>query len=119
MPKPTRYDFSKRSGEAQKKFEQVKISEMSSDWCYADIQDVKRNMALTHYPIDKVTFVRGKVEDTIPQQIPSKIAILRLDTDWYASIKHEMKHLFPILEKAEFLLLTIKGFIGKDVARPR
>ena len=109
MPAPTRYDFSKRSGEAQKKFEQVKISEMSSDWCYADIQDVKRNMALTRYPIDKVTFVRGKVEDTVPQQIPSKIAILRLDTDWYASTKHEMEHLFPILEKGGVLIIDDYG----------
>ena len=88
---------------------------MSSDWCYADIQDVKRNMALTHYPIDKVTFVRGKVEDTIPHQIPSKIAILRLDTDWYASANADETSLSH-LKKAEFLLLTIM-VIGKDVAR--
>ena len=27
--------------------------------------------------------------------MPDEIAILRLDTDWYESTKHEMFHLFP------------------------
>ena len=70
--KVCKYYYKNEKSYPKELFEQVKISEMSSDWCYADIQDVKRNMALTHYPIDKVTFVRGKVEDTIPHQIPSK-----------------------------------------------
>ncbi len=29
--------------------------------------------------------------------MPQKIALLRLDTDWYESTKHTMAHLFPRL----------------------
>ena len=30
----------------------------------------------------------------MPDQAPEEIAILRLDTDWYSSTKHELEHLF-------------------------
>nr|WP_235825929.1 TylF/MycF family methyltransferase [Candidatus Frankia alpina] len=41
------------------------------------------------YPADKIHFIRGKVEDTIPENAPDRIALLRLDTDWYESTRHE------------------------------
>ena len=46
------------------------------------------------YPAERVHFVKGKVEDTIPGA-PERIAILRLDTDWYESTRHELEHLYP------------------------
>ena len=36
----------------------------------------------------------GLVEETIPGAAPERIALLRLDTDWYASTKHELDHLY-------------------------
>jgi hypothetical protein len=36
----------------------------------------------------------GKVEDTIPADAPERIALLRLDTDWYESTRHELEHLY-------------------------
>ncbi|CAM5580807.1 hypothetical protein SBADM41S_10822 [Streptomyces badius] len=39
----------------------------------------------------------GAVEDTVPEQAPEQISILRLDTDWYASTKHELEHLYDRL----------------------
>jgi hypothetical protein len=42
-----------------------------------------------------VRYVRGPVESTIPAKVPDQIALLRLDTDWYRSTKHELTHLFP------------------------
>jgi hypothetical protein len=52
----------------------------------------------------------GKVEDTIPADIPEKIALLRLDTDWYESTKHELIHLFPRLQKGGVLIIDDYGF---------
>lgn len=70
-----------------------------NEWCYGPLDDVRRVMESTGYPMDKIKFIKGMVEDTIPVTMPSKIALLRLDTDWYASTKHELVHLFPLLEK--------------------
>jgi O-methyltransferase len=78
-------------------------------WCYASIDDVRRNLQSTGYPMDKVRLIKGKVEDTIPQQLPGRLAILRLDTDWYESTKHELQHLFPLLTRNGMLILDDYG----------
>ena len=59
------------------------------------------------YPMDKVRFVRGKVEDTlpIPSNLPEKIAVLRLDTDWYDSTLAEFNVLVPRLSEGGLLLI--------------
>lgn len=109
MPAPTEHDFSVRTGHAQEKFDEKKISEDSSDWCLADLNDVTNNISSTNYPSENINYVKGKVEDTIPSTIPDKIAILRLDTDWYASTKHEMEHLYPRLVKGGVLIIDDYG----------
>ena len=53
--------------------------------------------------------VKGMVEDTIPTQAPDKISLLRLDTDWYTSTKHEMQHLFPRLSRNGILIIDDYG----------
>ena len=61
--------------------------------------------------MEKVHFVKGKVEDTIPGEMPAgPVAILRLDTDWYESTRHEMLHLYPVLEKRGVLVLDDYGY---------
>ena len=63
-------------------------------WAYAPLDAVRANIAGIGYPDDKVVFVKGLVEATIPDAAPRKIALLRLDTDWYESTKHELDHLY-------------------------
>ncbi len=79
-------------------------------WCHADLEDVKTNMMSTNYPLDRLHFVKGPVEETIPSQGPAgPIALLRLDTDWYESTKHEMSHLFPLLHDGGILIIDDYG----------
>ena len=52
---------------------------------------------------------QGAGRGTIPEQIPERIAILRLDTDWYESTAHEMTHLFPLLQPGGVLILDDYG----------
>jgi O-methyltransferase len=79
-------------------------------WCYASLEDVQANMASTKYPSERVHFVKGPVEETIPAQFPNApIALLRLDTDWYESTKHEMIHLFPLLQEGGVLIIDDYG----------
>lgn len=84
-----------------------------SNWAYASLEDVTANVASVGYPMERVHFVKGLVEDTIPDVLPGKIAFLRLDTDFYSSTAHEMKHLYPRLEKLGVLIIDDYGhFLG-------
>lgn len=94
---------------AKKYWEQSQKKDYN-EWCYASIDEVKNNMLYTKYPENNIVYVKGKVEETIPKIIPSKIALLRLDTDWYESTKHELNHLYPILSKNGVLIIDDYGY---------
>ena len=78
-------------------------------WCVASIEDVRQNMFSTGYPQDRIHFIKGRVEDTIPASAPANIALLRLDTDWYESTAHELTHLYPRLTPQGVLILDDYG----------
>lgn len=96
MSEPTAEDTSD-GGHASGFFAKSKRTDEYVDWCYASIDEVRANIARSAYPQEKFTLVKGKVEDTMPGTLPGQIALLRLDTDWYESTRHEMTHLFPLL----------------------
>ena len=81
----------------------------SSHWAEASLEDVRANILSTGYPEERLHFVKGMVERTIPEAAPNDIALLRLDTDWYASTKHEMEHLFPRLARNGILIIDDYG----------
>ena len=70
---------------------------------------VRANVLGTGYPADRLRFVKGKVEDTIPRVAPDRIALLRLDTDWYESTRHELEHLYPRLQAGGVLIIDDYG----------
>ncbi|MFC1740743.1 TylF/MycF/NovP-related O-methyltransferase [Pseudomonadota bacterium] len=78
-------------------------------WCEASLDDVKENVLRTGYPEDHVHFIKGRVEDTLPSLMPKKIAILRLDTDWYESTLHELKYLYPLISRQGILIIDDYG----------
>ncbi|MBL8890401.1 MAG: class I SAM-dependent methyltransferase [Planctomycetaceae bacterium] len=81
----------------------------SSVWCEASLADVRRNIEQWDYPVQRVHYVVGKVEETIPQRIPDQISLLRLDTDWFESTWHELVHLFPRLVPGGILIIDDYG----------
>ncbi len=109
MSAPTGEDVSPFWGRASDIFSQKKTSDDSSDWCFSSLDEVRGNLSTTRYPSGRLHFVEGKVEDTIPGSVPEKIALLRLDTDWYASTKHELKHLFPLMAENAILIIDDYG----------
>jgi hypothetical protein len=78
-------------------------------WCIASVENVRKNIVCTGYPEKQIHLIKGKVEDTIPQQAPERIALLRLDTDWYESTKHELVHLYPRLVPNGVLIIDDYG----------
>ena len=109
MSAPTEHDM--RAEDSRSAIELLERSTTSEKiWCRASIEDVSTNMALTGYPAHKITLCKGKVEDTLPAQAPEKIAILRLDTDWYESTRHELNELFPRLVQGGVLIIDDYGY---------
>jgi O-methyltransferase len=70
---------------------------------------VRETVLQTGYPSERVHFVRGPVEETVPGTAPERIALLRLDTDWYESTRHELIHLFPRLVSSGVLIVDDYG----------
>jgi O-methyltransferase len=109
MSEPTDLDRDSRTGAsaAQLLARSKKFDTASSVRAYSPLEQVQKNLATTGY--QRIKFIKGKVEDTIPSNIPDKICILRLDTDWYESTKHELQHLYPRLVSGGVLILDDYG----------
>ena len=106
MPEPSEFDSGLgRLANPQEKFRLLQTGPDSSDWCRASLDEVRQNLVSTQYDLNRFKFVEGKIEETIPGTLPDEIAILRLDTDWYESTKHEMFHLFPRLVSKGVLIV--------------
>ena len=71
---------------------------------------VRAALLETGYPAERVHLVEGRVEETLPASAPAAIALLRLDTDWYESTRHELEHLYPRLVSGGVLLLDDYGY---------
>jgi hypothetical protein len=78
--------------------------------CYSPLEEVKRNMEATGYPADHVRYIKGKVEETLPGAAPDQVAVLRLDTDWYESTRHELEQLYPLLSPGGVLIIDDYGY---------
>lgn len=109
MPAPDERDVDIRGRRAGKTFFRKRITDKSSKWTNATLESVQEAMASTGYPKEKIHYVKGMVEDTIPGQAPAAIALLRLDTDWYKSTMHELVHLYPRLSARGILIIDDYG----------
>jgi O-methyltransferase len=76
---------------------------------YASLDDVKANMTSTGYPPERIRYIQGRVEDTLPARAPESICMLRLDTDWYESTQHELTELYPRLVRHGVLIIDDYG----------
>lgn len=109
MSEPTDRDAKADGQPARAKWEASRRDDGVVDWCRASLEEVRSNLRLTGYPAARFRLIQGKVEDTIPAEIPDQIAILRLDTDWYESTRHELRHLFPRVVRGGVVLIDDYG----------
>jgi O-methyltransferase len=80
-----------------------------SSWHYVPAHQVRAAVLSTGYPAERVHLVEGRVEETLPAAAPEAVAVLRLDTDWYESTRHELVHLYPRLSPGGVLILDDYG----------
>jgi len=108
MPSPSESDIH-FTGRAAAALLRKPRSEDDGNWAYAPLNAVRTAVLGVGYDVDKIHFVQGKVEDTVPAQAPDRIALLRLDTDWYESTRHELVHLLPRLVSGGVLIIDDYG----------
>lgn len=72
---------------------------------HPDLERVRANMTLTGYPAERIHYVVGAIEETLPDGAPDEVALLRLDTDWYETTRVEMEHLYPRLSPGGVLIV--------------
>jgi O-methyltransferase len=92
-------------------WDQIKRDDGSggSNWVHGPIDSVKANVNRTGYPQDRLKYVKGMVEQTLPKWAPDRIALLRLDTDYYSSTKHELTHLYQRVVSGGVIIIDDYG----------
>jgi len=106
MPEPDESDRGRFGEPAARNWRKRRDAEGRSTWINHGLEEVRANLALTGYPASRLHFIKGKVENTLPAQAPpGAIALLRLDTDWHASTKAELDHLYPRLVRGGIVII--------------
>lgn len=114
MTKPTDLDsdYSGKKAETHLKEQKRIPNDPKNVHCIASLTECKNNVSynVINYQND-VNFIKGSVEEQlcIKKNLPEKISILRLDTDWYSSTKKELEVLYPRLVKNGILIIDDYG----------
>ena len=117
MPEPTAHDVDLEGVSAYDRWHSQRRSRFVPAEAQAGLPDVRKAMSSVGYDPDRVHFVKGLVEDTVPDMAPEQIAVLRLDTDYYESTRHEMFELYPRLSRNGVLIIDDYGhFKGAELA---
>jgi hypothetical protein len=82
--------------------------ERFSSWAVSRTE-VEANLKGTGYPRERLRFVEGDIVETLESSLPESIALLRLDTDWYASTAAELEVLYPLLVPGGVIILDDYG----------
>jgi O-methyltransferase len=84
--------------------------EADPKWCYASLEEVQSNFSKFGLMDSDLIFRQGFVESTLREDpLPEKIAVLRLDTDFYESTKMELEVLYPKLVVGGVLIIDDYG----------
>lgn len=78
-------------------------------WGVASLDEVKQNMKRSGIEDARLEFIEGDVAKTLRQRKPERIAILRLDTDWYESTRAELEELAPRVVPGGVILVDDYG----------
>lgn len=110
MPAPDDVDVDLHGNPAASLMEQqAEDKENSLIWAKSNRETVEDNMASTGYPMDRIHLIEGDVKETAQITRTGTLALLRLDTDWYASTIWELKQFWPRLSQHGVLLIDDYG----------
>jgi hypothetical protein len=90
-------------GRAAQAWQQNKDGEFYHDNCKAEESSARKAMTLSG--ARQVTVVKGWFNQTLPSFVPPKIAILRLDSDWFESTLTCLEALYPHMSEEGVIIL--------------
>jgi hypothetical protein len=73
------------------------------------VEGIRETVATSGYPIERLKFLKGTLEQTLARTIPDRVALLRLDAASYSSTKHEIEELYPRLSPQGVLMIDSYG----------
>ena len=118
QPEPSEKDYDIKGTKMTDKFDDYKKKNIIPVFC--SLKEVKNNISkYSNHDLSKITFIKGKVEETLidEKNIPKKISLLRLDTDFHDSIKKSLEILYPKLNNGGVLIIDDYGhFKGAQIA---
>jgi O-methyltransferase len=113
MTAPTAEDTSPFERPAEQTWAETPDGTTAWGWAFDkeiyDLDFVRDVILKSGYPEKRLHFVKGPVEETMPDTLPTGIAVLRLDTDWYESTLHELTHLYPLMPSGAVLIVDDFG----------
>ena len=110
MTAPTIHDVNYRGEPAAVPFA-ADEREDHNEGCYASLQEVEQNLSAAGFAPGEAILCQGPVEETLrdSRMLPDRIALLRLDTDWYESTRIELEVLYPRLAPGGVLVVDDYG----------
>tara|TARA_B100002051_G_C16557086_1_gene545579 strand:+ start:132 stop:887 length:756 start_codon:yes stop_codon:yes gene_type:complete len=111
MTKPNEFDFDLRNENANNLLNKTKkLNNVKNIWAYCDLDTVQDNINKI-LKQNNIKLIKGDVKNTlkIKENLPEKISMLRLDTDFYESTKIELEVLYPRLSKGGVLIIDDYG----------
>ena len=112
MSPPQKNDITHYGAYAQKLMNKSEKKDGKNDiHCIASLNLVKKNI-LKYSNLNNIKFIEGEVEKTLlyEENLPKKISILRLDTDFYSSTKKELEILYPRLVSGGVCIIDDYGY---------
>lgn len=111
MTEPSNADVELATGKSASSLMEITKKEGQRNiWCDSPLEEVTNNLLRTGFPMEHVQLVKGDVLETLRTRVPEKIALLRLDTDWYESTKAELEVLYPRLQSGGVCIVDDYGY---------
>lgn len=111
MTEPSTVDVNIYTGKkALEKYIQKQRSSYN-EWSFSPLEEVKNNCTESSLDLASFEFIQGDVCETlkVSSNLPEKIAVLRLDTDWYESTRAELENLYPNVSNGGVLIIDDYG----------
>ena len=114
MTDPDKNDFEINTNNTAINLLQKDKNKETNVWGICNLDQVKKNISKHTKDLNNIYFIKGDVEKTLNEikNIPEKISLLRLDTDWYKSTKKELEVLYEKVSSGGVIIIDDYGHWG-------
>ena len=110
MVEPKEIDIDYRNIPASEMYSLFKKDSGKNSWASSSLDEVNKNIIDT-VPKNNIKLIKGRVEITLLEKknLPERISILRLDTDFYESSLIELERMYDLVSANGFIVYDDYG----------